>query len=239
VVGLKVARAEDHMDWLKTKIRAYEKGKPYSIIEERKAETETHVTIKLIRDVPLELAVVVGEILHDLRSALDHIACYLADSDCHDGTGFPIYRTAKGFSDASLGKLRGVANTAITAIEGLQPYMTQGPVDEHPLRVLHELNRIEKHRVPQLAANFLQMNVGPRSSRFRLEDDLTITIQLQHEAIRRSVFRRQPNMRDAFTIEITFAQPGVAHDRPVVATLTEIGQHMERVVLPKLNPFLG
>lgn len=101
---------------------------------------------------------IVGEIVHDLRSALDHIAweLVLANGETPDDfTSFPIYKTEpeQGFVAATTwdkrpakerhGPLVGVNTSALTQIEGCQPYHGG---NNALLGVLNELWNIDKHR---------------------------------------------------------------------------------------------
>jgi hypothetical protein len=115
--------------------------------------------------IPLSWAVRLGEALHDLRSVLDHLAWQLA---CFKGkppdyTAFPIFLDEARF----LGRVRGQGRSGIKTIDGIgvkgrafitrhQPYKRRHKLrpgasqnvtaESHPLWLLHELNRVEKHR---------------------------------------------------------------------------------------------
>jgi len=47
-------------------------------------------------------------------------------------------------------KVGGIAPVARTIVEGLQPYRRGQNFASHPLWVLHELSRIDKHRLPHV-----------------------------------------------------------------------------------------
>jgi hypothetical protein len=71
-------------------------------------------------------SVVIGEIVYNLRSALDYLVFELAglDSGCIiEGTQFPIERSQKSFKWRVRGGWLDVLNAAhVAAIEALQPY---------------------------------------------------------------------------------------------------------------------
>lgn len=108
----------------------------------------------IIDEIPFDAAVVVGEIIYNLRAALDYLIYELAkrDSGCEQkGTQFPIQSEREkpsktpdcryGFSEYFLNKLRGVSHDHILAIEKLQPYA--GCTWTETLR---DLSNPDKHR---------------------------------------------------------------------------------------------
>lgn len=88
------------------------------------------------------LGLLVGEVVHQLRSALDHLAYALvlaAGNTPTRSTAFPV-RTARPAT-----RLRvdgGVTAAALTAIEDFQPYLRRDP-EAHPLQVLNTLWNID------------------------------------------------------------------------------------------------
>lgn len=96
-------------------------------------------------------AVLVGEVVHHLRSTLDHLIAQLAAVGPGGGDPnvleFPICRTPYAFSSCcKRGKVTGLTPSAIQIIEGLQPYKTEPP-ENSTLLALHDLDRIDKHRL--------------------------------------------------------------------------------------------
>jgi hypothetical protein len=94
-----------------------------------------------------KLLAVAGDIVQNLRSALDHLAYQLAEVGTPGATpsewvAFPIVRDAKDYESAKARKVQGMTPEAIKAIDALKPY--KGGNDE--LWRLHELSNIDKHR---------------------------------------------------------------------------------------------
>lgn len=69
----KIVRAEKQTERLETKVAAFLSEKNYEIRENLDPETgRKTATFHIIGgDIPIEWSVIVGEIIHDLRSALD------------------------------------------------------------------------------------------------------------------------------------------------------------------------
>ncbi len=105
---------------------------------------------------PITLAIIVGEIAHDLRSALDHlmwreaVEC-IGPAKAHSNRGeiyFPIYKTPSTFNRAK--SLKHVSKNARALIEQFQPYKR----GNGHLVMVDWFNRLDKHRAIHPAAAF-------------------------------------------------------------------------------------
>lgn len=155
---LKVVRAEDHLAYLNRRVRLFEKRQVHRFETESNIDRTEHVVRYYGRPpVPLEWAVVLGEMMFDLRSALDHLAHALVIAGGGTPTGrteFPIFRKADDSAVAR--KLRGASGKVLALIESFQPYVTRPGVtpERNPLWVVHELNRLDKHRQLHVVRGF-------------------------------------------------------------------------------------
>jgi hypothetical protein len=110
------------------------------------------------------ISVLVGDALHNLRSALDTLAYALARAytepltqEIIEASEFPIFgdESRKGttgmganlFRDNGRPKIQGWHPDAQTAVEGLQPYKRGADFRQDPLWALYELDRVSKHRL--------------------------------------------------------------------------------------------
>ena len=123
-----------------------------------------------IDQLPPQWSVVVGEVIHDLRSALDQLVCALAllsdrargETFCEDEkTSFPILlygprsRSRPRSSSRpkwSSQRLRYLRRSLRTRIQGLQPYKRRDLGPKSPLWLLSEMNNADKHRYIQIVA---------------------------------------------------------------------------------------
>jgi hypothetical protein len=105
----------------------------------------------------------IGEIIHNFRSALDHIVWELAGRPSIPGTKtqFPVFHSQDGF-DARGRKnfLKQVDSSAVKLIESEQPFFTRKDgtaegADASPLWHLKELSDIDKHRTIHLTVGTL------------------------------------------------------------------------------------
>jgi hypothetical protein len=76
---LKLDRASHHLDSLDAKVRDWRQRYPYDYILEIDRESDEElVKITLIEPLPAEFRLIIGDCLHNLRSALDNLVYELA-----------------------------------------------------------------------------------------------------------------------------------------------------------------
>ena len=101
-------------------------------------------------EVPLRFAVLVGEIVHHMRSSLDHVVHALIVRNGQTPTRtsqFPICVSAKAFKDArSRGQIRGLRSSAARLVEAVQPFTSQTP-DDTVLSVVNQMDILDKHKL--------------------------------------------------------------------------------------------
>jgi hypothetical protein len=147
----KIARAKEHDRVLYAEIRAFLGTQPYSFIEEFDDKQFTYfATLKITQPIPqVRLALIIGDCVHNLRSALDYIAWRLAGRNFADrSTLFPIYKTQIGFD--TMVKRRHLDNlfhpSALDAIRDVQPYK-RPQREPNQLWFLQELDARDKHKL--------------------------------------------------------------------------------------------
>lgn len=160
---LKLDRAIRHWQSFNEEVDAWLESEPYCLIHESDIRSgETLLLVELLRPAPPELASIIGDCLHNLRSALDNLAYELAVA--HTGeplpksiegdSGFPILfrdRDTKEPAKRVKRMIRGIHPKAQMIIEELQPhYPDDKEFSAHPLSVLNELSNKDKHRFPHL-----------------------------------------------------------------------------------------
>ena len=164
IVGIrrKLARAYSQLEYIQAQMDAYWKRKPVAAVSRFNEDaTEYSSYLRIIEPPPIEWAVVFGEAVHNMRSALDHAIYQLTIA--HSGkilpmTGFPIFIEMDRFfgcggerqyKRSGIYQIRGLLPDAQTVIEGLQPYNNADP--EHTvLWSLQEAWNKDKHRIIQL-----------------------------------------------------------------------------------------
>lgn len=184
---LKLSRARGHLDDLETKVSRWLNGDHHTVRRNRDPHRPDHISIRVTaQDIPVDpFALLVGDILHNLRGCLDHLVYALAlkhtnplPDEFTKGSQFPIFgdKTSKGllgagpqmFQSNGLNGIRGIHPDAQTIIKSLQPYHRGKDFASHPLWVLHDLSNIDKHRL-LLVANCHSTGVALDVDRFRTE----------------------------------------------------------------------
>ncbi|MBW8754932.1 MAG: hypothetical protein JF595_12420 [Sphingomonadales bacterium] len=152
---LKIKRAIKHLDDLHAALMAFKESGPHELICDKDEKTGENVyRVHVKKALPCELPTIIGDIVHNLRAALDHLICDLvraAKKQPRRSTGFPISGTRKHFETGSIGKIEGVSPKARRFIERLKPYKGGNT----PLWILHELDALDKHSgiIPVAAAS--------------------------------------------------------------------------------------
>jgi hypothetical protein len=108
-----------------------------------------------VKRLPLRPSVIVGDVVHNLRSALDHLVCQLVlfnHQTPTTGNQFPIESDRTRFSKSARRMLAGVRDDHATRIEALQPF-NRTEDDElskaraWALGLLRDLSNQDKHRL--------------------------------------------------------------------------------------------
>lgn len=162
----KVNRAESQLVTLQKITQDFFEINRYTVVlaEFDRKTGGQNIRISNCPKLPDEWGVIIGEIAHNLRSALDALAWQLAllnTTNPDNRTGFPIYiigrtnrRLATGdpipqfwHNGHGLRRLQSINRRYWTRIEAFQPYKRGNGYRQSPLFLLHELNNTDKHRL--------------------------------------------------------------------------------------------
>jgi hypothetical protein len=154
-VYLKLKRADENVINLKAEIDTFFKQCKYPVIPD-KNDQRFQEALQYYRElkVPLRFSVLAGEIVHHLRSSMDHVVWALTDTSYkipknENIISFPISK-ARPFTKDEIQtferKIGGVKEPwAINLIKKVQPYEAADPLDD-PLLIVHDMDRFSKHR---------------------------------------------------------------------------------------------
>lgn len=180
--SLKINRAKEHLDRLKAEFAEFQAKNPYGVtIEEQFQPRRRIIRFKEREQVPQHWSAIIGDILHNLRSALDNLAVGLVIANgCTSKTGinetsFPIAASNSDFEKMISGKqFRRASEKAKKVTRRLKPY--QGGNDS--LYIVRQLNNRDKHVaiLPAVAA------VGKMNSFLDGLGDLRVT--LSHDPLK-------------------------------------------------------
>jgi hypothetical protein len=152
-IALKLLRADTHREELKSLIEAFVDSKPYDFYVQLDQQASAWVIrVKVLEEPPLMLGIIVGDIVHNIRSALDHLACQFV---LHSGnkpttrTAFPLFdkkpkpgsKAEKRWNDITAG----MNAEALEYVDHFQPYHTAAKPEPHLLSMLNILWNWDKH----------------------------------------------------------------------------------------------
>jgi len=246
-VRAKLARALELLLQLDEHVGAYLDTEPVAMHQRLRSDGRTvEITLRVTQQPPVELSLLVGEVAHQLRSALDHVAYGLVQADGNtptNRTAFPV------LAARPLGGLHipgGVAPAALAAIEELQPYQRLDP-EHHPLHILNTLWNIDKHRHLHLTAlqatdtqAFLGLPdgsalVGGQVRTLAVGDgDVFAVVRLAHGPVDPEL-----ELTASGRSFLALGDKGPWQiDLPVLLLLEQLHQYVALVALPRLEPLL-
>jgi len=252
-VDAKVRRARTHLDSFYVEATKYaEKARP-QFIRKTNHDRTAHCLVFYVEDPhpPIELSVIVGDFLHNLRSALDSLICGLVHktrptSTC-SGRQFPISNNRDQYLKERRGLLRGIPAAAVAVVDSLQPHCRpESSIEFDPLWILKTLNNHDKHRTAHLALCYSK--------------DVELMIPLKNGASWWVQLDRDHYAGEVDTVSLGCPPDLVADDlkvqikgrtvlmlrsqepwanRPVHQLLETCLRHVEDRVIPKFTPFFA
>jgi hypothetical protein len=181
----KVLRADKHLQVAHRMMRRFARN-DCGVYAKFNTKTKQFDVIAKLPEPPTIIGLLVGDCIHNLRSALDHVV-YALISTNPAGAGnppseramFPICDTRAGYVHQvkKLHRLDGLPEAVAALIESLQPYRTREKgldYTMHPLWVLNKLQNIDKHRRLMLAAGVARL--AHVSVRYKSGHDMDLVI---------------------------------------------------------------
>jgi hypothetical protein len=231
----KVERAQRHIDNLEETIEGYVARHPYRIVLEATPDGRRHNwTIRVRENIPESLPLVIGDAIHNLRSALDLLACDLVQQNngSTDNVYFPFAKDETELQEAI--KKRHADRAApdvVHMIRGLKPYKKGG---DNLLRAVHDLDIIDKHRlvIPMThLAEIRYLKVAQSNSVTTLQSFRVGPVQDGQVAVSMPASPNAPlGVELAATLHVTFN-----HDQPlagedVVPQLRKAAEHIGGII---------
>lgn len=146
----KTDRAREHIVGLETAWQEWLDSEPTGLVFRPGSPGEWHVVFVLQSYPPLRLGVILGDIVHNLASALDQLVARAVEASgekVRRHHGFPICRTPAQYEKASERQLAGIpAGSRFREIVAETQPFGAGDPSGHPLYVLNDLWNADKHR---------------------------------------------------------------------------------------------
>src|ERR1700733_11548989 len=99
---LKVRRARSHIGELTTEILSYLRRVPFYLTVDHVTEDGRRWVVRVREEVPVEFSAIIGDVIHNLRAALDLMAVQIVrlNNKNDDDVYFPFSKTAERFEEA-------------------------------------------------------------------------------------------------------------------------------------------
>jgi hypothetical protein len=256
---LRLERAWEHLQSLEAECSGWLKEHPYRVYGELDTEGRNKlVKVEIFQQPSAELSLLIGDCLHNMRSALDNLVYDLAIA--HRGSPlsksiardsqFPIFKDCGKFISKGMDQIRGIHPDAKTLFKDLQPYQRGDKFAYHRLWMLRELSNADKHRL--LHPTLLQ----PAAMGYFPDEvdvsDITWTLgPVENGAeIARYPFSGEPgaevDVKAHFTFRVGFRQGSplpilpddILNTMDVASVLRWIYVNITKTFLPPLVPYL-
>jgi hypothetical protein len=263
LIRVKIERAYQHIDDLDAALKSLKNSNVYTGESQFNPKTGYSVfragdildpfKIPQLKDVILPMA---GDVIHNLRSALDYLAWQLSDMtgrvDAASGTpltdkeirdiSFPIIDTTDPdtYKAKRVRQVKAMRQDAIDKIDLIEPYEAG---KGHDLWVLHKLNNIDKHRLLIAVVADLQSieftykdREGRPSGfytslqRFSLHMNEPLSPALKSgEPLFAHIPKANENVK--LCIEIAFGESGIIESKPILPTLKQLAGFIDSLIL--------
>lgn len=257
--SLKVVRAEKHLAELESTLRLFLDGRPYVAMPQSHREKSLHVLryeARVRREPPALMGPIIGDVLHNLRSALDGLiylisAVHGAPEGFLNRCEFPIsgnqcdYRCGTGRRTPKRDLVRFLPGAAQAIVRRCQPYRARQAYTEHPLWVLSGLVQRDKHRhihvggayIRDIVAEITQTKNAQLVSESRHDRGPFVPGAVLAEFhLRITGADAELNVNEQFPFDIAFEKAGAATGLLVVPTLRRLVEYVSLVV-EVLQPF--
>ena len=248
----RLKRALYHLECLKVEVDTWAGKCPYRTWSDFDVDNRYKVTCLQVLDPPPDhLSHIIGDCIHNLRAALDHLALELAivhkrgkvSKAIEHDSAFPIQRR-RNPKDLKC-KLRGIDPRARAIIEGLQPYERGDRFRGDYLWQLHWLDIEDKHRLPHVAllaqrgsGLFIPDNLNAEDIEFFWDPVENLAPIARYPAFDRTGAEVDVQITPMLSVAFGQRVPREFRSMPVPLRLRAIHDHIVNNVLSPLRPFL-
>jgi hypothetical protein len=166
--------------------------------------------------IPPRFSVLIGEIIHHLRSCLDHIAWHFSSADYRRDypkrIAFPVFEDEpldKDKLSSYARQVKGITNSSVLdLIKALQPYNAPDPLDA-PIFIIHHMDIVDKHKELILCPSTVRIELPTRFAAYADQERAAIPADIEDDLYR--------NLK--VVPQISFLNFGRRETQPVVPAL--------------------
>jgi hypothetical protein len=239
----KLARAREHADTLQRETVEAIKKEPTHAVRVSEVDPQTGwCDIALVPQGVKEprLSVILGDVIHNLRSALDYVVTALAeasDAKLSSAHQFPIYKDAADYAARvgtpiaakTHGPLHKITHS-LAVIEAWQPYRRKPDPRTDPLWGIHRFSNADKHRAPSYYAPIPIGKLGLSYKGIPVEQDILDEVEfapdkeipvgrIRFDPPRIEQLRVEPEV----SLEVRFVTPAFGGDADLTIPLGAVG----------------
>jgi hypothetical protein len=250
---LKIDRAIQHFEFLQAQMDAFAESEAASVRTEVDREARCYTLwITQEKPIPLEWSVIIGDVAHNLRSALDHLVWQLAllNLEGRRAPGdiyFPIYSDPDKYATSDVRKRLG-RDLAGTHLARVEEFHVNRRRDElwHALRFLNALSRIDKHRSLQLVSAMLpniRLKLTPEPRMIKTVTEYVhrgpLKQNAETELLRLRILDLEPavNVQPELTFDIEFSEGAADRRLQVTPILGTVGESVTYVLESFIDVF--
>jgi hypothetical protein len=243
-VRVKIDRARSHLTELEPIVASFLAAKPFQVYQSVNLQTEIVTErLRIDREIPEEWAALIGDIIHNLRGALDILACDLVRANGRPelvkDTYFPISSSVDVFNNNGVKKIKGASQRAIDVIAALRPYKG----GDNLLWRLHRLDILDKHqliipvgvsmgnilldvwgRARKGVAKGTRMVLRSGEKMYPLKNDAILDTHAPYTS------NWEGGISSEYTFDIAFGEGQILDGEPVLPTLQRFASHTEEII---------
>ncbi|MBI2885776.1 MAG: hypothetical protein HYY02_01060 [Chloroflexi bacterium] len=225
LVGItaKIKRAEKHIRELEKASNAFFELNPYAVISGNDTDGNYVFVLQGKGQPPVAISTVIGDVISNLRAALDHLYTQLMDKNgCISGPGdyFPIADTSAKFKAMMPRVEKKVGHAAMLQLSATESYQGGGG---DGIWQINYLSNTDKHRllIP-VVGSMMGIHIQPNDPASPIEFR-RVRMKLEHGAILhqidKMVDRSKMDMNPTFTFEIAFGDPQITQGEAIAPIL--------------------
>lgn len=246
----KLAWARKHFDRLEAEFRVFGNDNPYTSTFDYEKESGEWVARVVVHEaLPDHWSLVLGDVLHNMRSALDALVWALVVSTGVEpikpkSIQFPIFDNPFQFQQHRKACIGQVDLRAQAIIEGLQPDERPHRHGRRQLALLNDLSNVDKHRHLILTGvNGAITNMTLDGYKPVIERYIARKVPIVNGAVIARVKiegkpRSDVTMHADFGFDVAFADEWPAYGASVSGALNSLFHHVGNDIFPPLEKFL-
>lgn len=239
---LKIERAKEHIRNFDVARQSFIQSKPYTIgTKPHPVPQIEHTTLYIadVKPIPDIIPLIIGDAVHNLRSALDFLMWQLVEAGGgvpDKTTYFPVADGPQQYASAmGKGEIHKIASDARDIIHSVQPFICW----DQTLWLLHHLDIMDKHRLLLVAMATMDKwgvdlaSRGPGGITLWFDQHsryVPLVVGYEFTNLPTSTYQRQAHQDFQLGLDIAFGKPEVAEGELVLYTLNKMSDFVDGLV---------